>query len=127
MRALRAVAAVLRTAAGLDAEQARGLDVVGIEVAAMNALRAKHQIREGKIVKRPRFRTRPVVPDRPDAAGNALADGLVGDLTVISRLNQPVRHGPLSFLLIKAIFIYNYADKLRLADVRANRTRFHDR
>jgi hypothetical protein len=52
MRALRAVAAVLRTAAGLDAEQARSFDVVWIEVLAMSALRLKHQVGKRKVVER---------------------------------------------------------------------------
>ena len=68
MRALRAVTAILGAAAGLDAEQARGLDVVGIEMAAMDALRAKHQIRERQGIKSFGLRAVPVVPDRPDAS-----------------------------------------------------------
>jgi len=46
MRTLRAVAAILGAAAGLDAEQARGLDMVRIEMAAMDALRPKYQVGE---------------------------------------------------------------------------------
>jgi hypothetical protein len=38
MRALRAIAAILGTPAGLDAEEARGLHVIRIEVAAVNGL-----------------------------------------------------------------------------------------
>ncbi len=64
MRALRAVAAILRTAAGLDAQQARGLDVIGIEIAAVNALRLKNQIGERQIVKRLCFSARPVASQR---------------------------------------------------------------
>src|SRR5262249_20873115 len=43
-RTLRTVAAILRAAAGLDAEKARGLYAIGIEMPAMHGLRAKHQI-----------------------------------------------------------------------------------
>jgi hypothetical protein len=85
MRTLRTIAAVFRAAAGLDAEQARGLDLVGIEMSAVDALRAEHQVREGKIVKRLRFGPPPVVPDGPDA--------LFSTLAVIPRFNQPVGHG----------------------------------
>ena len=48
--ALRAVAAIFRATAGLDAEQTRRLDVIGVEVSAVNALRAENQIRERLIV-----------------------------------------------------------------------------
>lgn len=44
MCALRAVAAILRTTTSLDTEEARGFDVVRIEILAMNALRLKHQV-----------------------------------------------------------------------------------
>lgn len=52
MRALGAVAAIFRTAARLDAEQACGLDVVWIEVVAVNALRPKHQVGKRQAVER---------------------------------------------------------------------------
>ena len=61
MRALRTVSAVFRAAAGLDAEQARGLDVIGIEIAAMDGLRLKKQIREREIIKCLGFESRPIV------------------------------------------------------------------
>ena len=64
MRALRAIAAILGAAAGLDAEQARGLDMVRIEIAAMNALRPKHQVRERQVIESFGLRAIPVVPDR---------------------------------------------------------------
>jgi hypothetical protein len=46
-RGLRAIAAILRTAAGLDGEQRRALNLVGVEVLAVHLLRAKHQIHQG--------------------------------------------------------------------------------
>ena len=61
MRALRTVAAILRAAAGLDAEQACGLDVIGIEIAAMDGLRLKKQIREREIIECLGFEPRPIV------------------------------------------------------------------
>ena len=61
MRALRAVPAIFRAAAGLDAEQARGLDVIGIEIAAMKGLRLKDQVYERQIIKCLGFGSRPVV------------------------------------------------------------------
>ena len=64
MRALRAIAAILGAAAGLDAEQARGLDMVRIEILTMKALRPKHQIGERQGVKRLGFRPIPVPVDR---------------------------------------------------------------
>jgi hypothetical protein len=66
MRALRAIAAILGTAAGLDAEQARRLNMVRIEVGAVNALRPKHQIREREFIESLGFLTVPVVPQQPD-------------------------------------------------------------
>jgi len=59
--ALRAVTAIFRATAGLDAEQARRLDMIGVEVSAVNALRAENQIRERLIVQRFGFGARPVV------------------------------------------------------------------
>ena len=61
MRRLRTIFAVFRTAAGLDREQTAFLDAVGIEVMAMDRLRAKQQVVEGQVEKRPDFRLRPVV------------------------------------------------------------------
>ncbi|OIQ63656.1 hypothetical protein GALL_548030 [mine drainage metagenome] len=66
MRALRAVTAVLGTAAGLDTEQARGLDMVWIEMPAMDALRAKHQVRERQGIEGFGLRAVPIAPDRLD-------------------------------------------------------------
>ena len=51
MNGLAAIAAVLRTAAGLDAEQAAQLNPVRIEVLAMDGLRPEQKIIEGQIVK----------------------------------------------------------------------------
>ena len=59
--ALRAIAAILRAAAGLDAEQACDLDAVGIEVSSVDALRPEDEIRERQIVERFCLRPRPVV------------------------------------------------------------------
>src|SRR5215831_19406660 len=71
MRALRAVAAILRTAPGLDTEQARGFDVIGIAVRPVNALGAEHQIGERHGVKRFGFRAIPVVPNERHSAAPA--------------------------------------------------------
>jgi len=61
MGTLRAIAAIFRAAAGLDAEQACGLDVIGIEVAPVNALRLEDQVRERQIVERLCFESGPVM------------------------------------------------------------------
>ena len=58
-RALRAVGAVLRAAAGLDAEQRRHLHLVRVEVAAMGSLRAEHQLGEGQREQHLDLRRRP--------------------------------------------------------------------
>ncbi len=50
-RRLRAIAAVLGTAAGLDRQQARQLDAVGVEVGAVRLLGAGHQVHERQGVK----------------------------------------------------------------------------
>ena len=50
VRALRAVGAVLRAAAGLDAEQRAELHLVGGVMLAVDALRAKEQLRQRQIV-----------------------------------------------------------------------------
>ena len=51
MNGLAAIAAVLWTAAGLDAEQAAQLNPVRIEVLAMDGLGPEQKIIEGQIVK----------------------------------------------------------------------------
>ena len=48
-RRLRAVAAVLRAAAGLDRQQRGALDAVGVEIFAVDCLRLEEQIVEGKV------------------------------------------------------------------------------
>ena len=62
-RALRAIGAVLRAAAGLDRQQRRNLHCAGVEIGAMHALRAEHQLRERQVEERPHFGARPVVAD----------------------------------------------------------------
>src|SRR5208282_6129510 len=47
-RTLRAIGAVLRAAARLDAEQGRKLDPARIEMRAMHALRAEDELGEGE-------------------------------------------------------------------------------
>ena len=69
VRALRAVTAILGAATGLDAEQARGLDMVRIEMAAMDALRPKHQVRERQGIEGLGLRAVPVVPHRLSCRG----------------------------------------------------------
>ena len=61
--ALRAIGAVLRAASGLDRQQRRHLDLVRIEMKAMNALRLEHQLgkRQGK--QRPHLLPRPIIAD----------------------------------------------------------------
>jgi hypothetical protein len=60
LRALRAIAAVFRAAGGLDAEQTRGLDMVRIEMGAVNALSLKHQVGERQGTERLGFQSKSV-------------------------------------------------------------------
>jgi hypothetical protein len=46
---LRAIAAILRAAAGLDAEQGRELDLVGRVVRAVDTLRLVEEVEQGQI------------------------------------------------------------------------------
>lgn len=64
MRALRAIAAVFRTATRLDAEQACCFDVAWIEVLAMNALRLKHQVGKPQAIECLGLGALPVMADR---------------------------------------------------------------
>ena len=52
-RALRAIGAILRAAAGLDRQQRGNLHLGRIEIRAVHALRAEHQFRERQIEQRP--------------------------------------------------------------------------
>ena len=63
VRRLRAVRAVLRAAAGLDAEQHAALHLVGRVMRAVHRLRAEHEIRQRRGVDRFDFGDRPVVAD----------------------------------------------------------------
>ena len=51
-RRLRAVAAVLGTTAGLDRQQRRALDGIGVEMLAMHLLGAEHQVGERQLEQR---------------------------------------------------------------------------
>ena len=63
VRRLAAVAAVLRTAAGLDRKQPAHLHLVGIERGAVHALGAEKQVHEREIVERKRLGAGPVVAE----------------------------------------------------------------
>ncbi len=78
--ALGAVGAVFRAAAGLDRDEGRNLHLGGIEMQAMNALRAKDQFGKGKLEQRAHLTARPVVTDdgeitlaRGDGHGRTMA------------------------------------------------------
>jgi hypothetical protein len=95
---VRAVAAIFRAGAGLDAEQARGLNVIGIEVAAMNALRPEDQVGERQIIERFGFHSRPIMArlircvagvDRIQRRIHATSLGFQP-----ARLNSPKRYSP---------------------------------
>ena len=60
-RALRAIGAILRTAAGLDRQQRRNLHFGGIEILPVRALRPEHQLRERQVEQRTHLFARPVV------------------------------------------------------------------
>ena len=75
MRRLAAIAAILRAAAGLDAQQPAQLHLVGIEVAAMDGVRGKQQIVERRSVERLRLRPRPVVTRDRASHDLELVDG----------------------------------------------------
>ena len=64
MRALRAIGAVLRAAAGLDRQQRRELHLARVEVPRCTLLRAEHQFGERQVEQRAHFRARPVVAER---------------------------------------------------------------
>ena len=57
---LRAIAAILRTAAGLDRKQAGALDGVGVVMLAVNAAGAVDQVEQRRLVDRQQFVDRPV-------------------------------------------------------------------
>src|SRR3954447_25337578 len=59
MGRLAAITTILRTAAGLDAEKPAELNLVGIEMFAMNGLRLKQQIIEGGVMERQSLFPRP--------------------------------------------------------------------
>ena len=61
MRGLRAIGAILRAAAGLDAEEARLLNIADIVEMPMNAVRPCDQIEEGQIVNRDNLIRGPIV------------------------------------------------------------------
>jgi hypothetical protein len=62
-RALAAIAAILGTGAGLDAQQRADLDGIGIEVGAMEALGVEQQIVERLIEDSSDFVERPIVAE----------------------------------------------------------------
>ena len=64
MRALRAIGAILRAAAGLDRQQGRDLDLVGVEMCAVHRLGLENQVIERQPVEREHFVLRPVVAAR---------------------------------------------------------------
>ena len=64
VRRLRAVGAVLRAAAGLDAQEHAALHFVGDVIRAVHRLRAEHQVEQRRRVDRFDLGDRPVVPDR---------------------------------------------------------------
>ena len=63
MRALRAIGAIFRAAAGLDAEEARLLDIADIVKMPVNAVRLGDQIEQRQIVNCDDFIDRPIVPE----------------------------------------------------------------
>ena len=63
MRGLRAIGAILRAAAGLDAEEARLLDVADIVKMPMNAVRLCDQIEQRQIVNCDDLVRGPIVPE----------------------------------------------------------------
>ena len=67
VHALRTIGAVFRAAAGLDRDQRRHLHLGGIEVQAMNLLRAKDQFGKRKLEQRAHLLARPVVADGPES------------------------------------------------------------
>ena len=73
VRRLRAVGAVLRTAAGLDAEQHAALHLVGAMVSAMHGLRAEDEIRQRRRIDRFDLGDGPVVADVGRRSGHKFA------------------------------------------------------
>ncbi|ESY65146.1 hypothetical protein X742_22705 [Mesorhizobium sp. LNHC232B00] len=52
MGQLAAIAAILRASTCLDAEQPTELDLIGIEILAVNRLRLKQQVVERRVIER---------------------------------------------------------------------------
>lgn len=63
MGALRAIRAIFRTAARLDAQQRAALYVRGVMMLAMNGLRAEEELGERKMIERLDALGRPIVTD----------------------------------------------------------------
>jgi hypothetical protein len=62
MRGLRTIGAILRAAAGFDAEEARLLDVADVVKMPVNAVRLCDQIEQRQIVYRDNLIRGPIVP-----------------------------------------------------------------
>jgi hypothetical protein len=69
---LGAVAAILGTATGLDRQERRQLDFVGIKIRTMDLLRLPHQIIERQFKQRSHF------SDRPDLVGGSGSSDFFG-------------------------------------------------
>ena len=61
MRALRTIGTIFRAPAGLDRQQGRDLDLVGVEMRAVDRLGLENQVVERQPVEREHFVLRPVV------------------------------------------------------------------
>jgi len=64
MRGLRTISAILRAAAGFDAEETRLLDVSDIVKMPMNAIRQRDEIKQRQIVDSDDFIGGPIVPKK---------------------------------------------------------------
>ena len=78
-RALRAIGAVLRAAAGLDRQQRRDLHFGGIEIGAVDGLRAEDQVGKGQREQLADFGARPVMAQGAVVTGNAGGRHKFGD------------------------------------------------
>lgn len=74
MRGLRAIGAVFRAVAGLDAQERAALDGTGVVMCPMDGLGAVEQIGEGKVVNLTDLVARPVVTDHLAPLSNVAVD-----------------------------------------------------
>lgn len=97
MRRLAAIAAIFRASVGLDAKKPAQLDLVGIEILAVNGLRLKQKVVEGRVVERLGFRSRPGGSAQP--IGSEVRSGVSSFITVLFSIIFRPSPGALQWML----------------------------